>query len=190
MRLAAEFAAEEKLPMTRDDIIHTLQLAPHIEGGFFRRTYVSTRPLTNSDGATRPLLSSIFYMLTADQPRGRLHRNRSDILHYWHAGGALRYWLVKPDGELVQVVLGPDLANGQQLQLLVPGGWWKATELVAEAAGLPDYGLLSEAVCPGFDFADMTLGTAADIAATLPQHLHVLMPFCGDTPSSPPPPCD
>lgn len=182
MRPAAEFAAEIIL-MTREDIIHTLQLTPHVEGGFFRRTYASAHTLTNADGATRPLLSSIFYMLTTDQPRGRLHRNRSDILHYWHAGGALRYWLVKPDGELVQALLGPDLANGQQLQLLVPGGWWKATELVTDDRGLPDYGLLSEAVCPGFDFADMELGTAADIAATLPQYLNVLMPFCGNTPS-------
>ncbi|MET0380141.1 MAG: cupin domain-containing protein [Spongiibacteraceae bacterium] len=162
--------------MTRDDVIHALQLTPHIEGGFFRRTYASTQTTTRADGVTRPLLSSIFYMLTADHPRGRLHRNRSDILHYWHAGGALRYWLVKPDGELVQAVLGPDLANAQQLQLLVPGGWWKATELIA---GTEDYGLLSEAVCPGFDFADMTLATTADIAATLPQHLDTLQPFCG-----------
>lgn len=163
--------------MTRDEIISTLQLTPHVEGGFFRRTYASVQTLTIANGAPRPLLSSIFYLLTADQPRGRLHRNRSDILHYWHAGGALRYWLVKPDGELVQVVLGPDLANAQQLQLLVPGGWWKATELITDAAGLPDYGLLSEAVSPGFDFADMELGTAADLSATLPQHLAVLKPF-------------
>ena len=120
-------------------------------------------------------MSSIFYLLSDDSPIGRLHRNRSDILHYWHAGSALRYWLVKPNGELLQVVLGPDLANGEQLQLLVPGGWWKGTELIGG-----DFGLLSEAVCPGFDFADMELARFDLIAATFPQHAQVLRRFCGN----------
>jgi predicted cupin superfamily sugar epimerase len=158
--------------MTRDDVIRHLQLEAHIEGGFFRRTYTSPHSAA-IDGQTRPLLSSIFYLLTADAPRGHLHRNRSDILHYWHLGGALRYWLVNPQGELSQVVLGPHLDRGQQLQLLVPGGWWKGTELLDG-----DFGLLSEAVSPGFDFADMELARRDDIAATLPRHLPLLEPFC------------
>jgi len=118
-------------------------------------------------------MSSIYYMLTDDSPTGRLHRNRSDILHYWHAGGALRYWLITPEGELRNIVLGPNLAAGEQLQLLVPGGWWKATELARGG-----FGLLSEAVTPGFDFADMTLARCADIVAAFPQHAVVLRKFC------------
>lgn len=159
--------------MTRDEVIAALALTPHVEGGYFRRTYASPLTTSNTLGASRPLLSSIFYLLTDDAPRGRLHRNRSDILHFWHLGGALRYWLVDPQGALTQVVLGPDLGAGQQLQLLVPGGWWKATELIDG-----EFGLLSEAVAPGFDFADMTLASVAEIAATLPQHLDRLRPFC------------
>lgn len=159
--------------MTRDEVIAALDLAPHVEGGYFRRTYASPLTFRHATGDTRPLLTSIFYLLTADAPRGRLHRNRSDILHYWHAGGALRYWLIDPDGALSSVELGPDIAHGQQLQLLVPGGWWKATELLAG-----DFGLLSEAVAPGFDFADMELGDAGRIAAAWPQHWPILQVFC------------
>ncbi len=118
-------------------------------------------------------MSSIYYMLTDDNPAGHLHRNHSDIMHYWHAGGALRYWLITPDGELRNTVLGPDLAAGEQLQLLVPGGWWKATELVSGG-----FGLLSEAVSPGFDFADMTLARFADIVAAFPQHAAALRKSC------------
>ena len=111
-------------------------------------------------------------MLTDDSPRGHLHRNRSDILHYWHAGSALRYWLLKPTGQLEHVMLGPDLASGEHLQLLVPGGWWKATELVGG-----DFGLLSEAVCPGFEFADMELASFAVISTVHPRHAAALRRF-------------
>lgn len=158
--------------MNKHEVIAALQLEPHIEGGFFRRTYTAAQQISK-ESSPRPLMSSIYYMLTDDNPSGHLHRNRSDIMHYWHAGGALRYWLITPNGELRNIVLGPDLAAGEQLQLLVPGGWWKATELVHG-----EFGLLSEAVSPGFDFADMTLARFADIAAAFPQHATALRKFC------------
>lgn len=158
--------------MNKNEVIAALQLEPHIEGGFFRRTYVAQQQVDHHS-SPRALMSSIYYMLTDDNPTGHLHRNHSDIMHYWHAGGALRYSLITADGELRNTVLGPDLAAGEQLQLLVPGGWWKATELVRG-----EFGLLSEAVSPGFDFADMTLARFADIAA-FPQHAMALRKFCG-----------
>jgi len=160
------------LIVNKSDVIQTLQLEPHIEGGYFRRTFTASEHYLRDDGSTQSLMSSIFYLLTDDSPIGRLHRNRSAIMHYWHAGSALRYHLLKPDGELQQIELGPDLLRGQQLQMLVPGGWWKATELIDG-----EFGLLSEAVCPGFDFADMQLANFADINAAYPQHAGALKRF-------------
>ena len=156
---------------TRQQLIDQLQLQPHVEGGYFRRTYASGLPLETAQGP-RPAVTSIFYLLTSEQPRGRIHCNRSDILHYWHLGGPLRYYLIHPDGQLQKAVLGPDLSAGQQLQLLVPGGVWKATELVTG-----DFGLLSEAVTPGFDFADMTLGEFTVLQQQFPQHQALLERF-------------
>jgi predicted cupin superfamily sugar epimerase len=156
----------------KSDVIRALQLEPHVEGGYFRRTYCAERQV---DTASQPraLMTSIFYLLTDDAPCGRLHRNRSDILHFWHAGGALRYWLIDPDGALHSVDLGPDLAAGEYLQLLVPGGWWKASELLRG-----EFGLLSEAVSPGFDFADMTLANHKQLATDWPQLADRLHRFC------------
>ena len=163
--------------MNKSDVIQALQLEPHIEGGYFRRTFTSDQHFVANDSVSpqimRPLMSSIFYLLTDDNPIGRLHRNRSAIMHYWHAGSALRYHLLKPDGELQHIELGPDLRRGQQLQMLVPGGWWKATELIDG-----EFGLISEAVCPGFDYVDMQLASFADISATYPQHAAALRRFC------------
>ncbi len=60
-------------------LIRKLQLQPHVEGGYYRRTYNSQH---NSGEPQRSLMSSIYYLLTDDSPIGYFHRNQSDIIHY------------------------------------------------------------------------------------------------------------
>jgi predicted cupin superfamily sugar epimerase len=64
--------------------------------------------------------------------------------------------------------MGPDLRQGQLLQLTVPGGVWKASEIPGD--GDHGFGLISEAVSPGFEYADMTLGQQDQMLARFPQH--------------------
>ena len=65
--------------------------------------------------------------------------------------------------------MGPDILAGHKLQLIVPGGHWKAAELMITSKynvhGPPDidYGLISEAVAPEFNYMDWTLATEEDI---------------------------
>lgn len=151
--------------MNKQLLIEKLSLTPHIEGGYFARTYYSE--LTAAvpyDSRPRGLLSSIFYMLTNDSPIGHLHKNKSDIIHYFQGGSPLSYLIIHPDGTLEHKVLGNDLHNGQQLQLIVRGGCWKASELTAG-----EFGLISEAVSPSFDYADMELADADTIKSAFPQ---------------------
>jgi len=166
--------------LTKEALIQALALDPHVEGGYFRRTYtspVTVAPVDSAPVETAPVdtdsgkaaMSSIFYLLTEDSPVGHLHRNRSDILHFWQAGDPLRYTLLSPEGELRTVIVGPNVVAGQQLQLLVPGGTWKASALMAEHSSA-GYGLISEAVCPGFDFADHSMADAEQIKRRYPQH--------------------
>jgi len=68
---------------------------------------------------------------------------------------------------LQTLVMGSDVLAGQQLQLHVPGGIWKASRLLEGSNG---FGLISEAVSPGFDFADMEIGNRAKLMAQFPQH--------------------
>ena len=103
---------------------------------------------------------------------GRWHLNRSDIVHYFHLGDALDYYMIHPDGRLQTATLGPDLAAGDQLQLAVPGGVWKASHLPAG-----EHGLVSEAVSPGFDEADMQLGERSALLAQFPQHAELIHAF-------------
>ena len=76
---------------------------------------------------------------------GQFHFNQSDILHYFHLGDAIEYSLIHADGSLQTLVMGSDVLSGQQLQLHVPGGIWKASRLLSGSNG---FGLISEAVSP------------------------------------------
>ncbi|WP_339677647.1 cupin domain-containing protein [uncultured Zhongshania sp.] len=142
------------------DIIAQLNLAPHLEGGFYSRTFTSAHTVKD-----RAAMSAIYYLLSKESSVGHLHKNHSDILHFWQHGSAIDYTLLAPDGSVTNIVMGPDLAAGQQLQMLVPGGYWKASELRQG-----EYGLISEAVCPGFDFNDHKLADASQIQRDYPQH--------------------
>ena len=152
-----------------DDLIESLGLKGHIEGGFYRRTYESTgQPRISTGDSERFSMTSIYYLLTAGGPIGHFHRNQSDIVHYYHLGDPIEYVLIHPDGELQTVVMGPDPRRGHHLQLTVVGGVWKASRLTP--GGVHGYGLISEAVSPGFDYRDMTLGVTSELLTAFPQH--------------------
>jgi len=150
--------------MNKRQLIEKLSLAAHIEGGYFSRTYGSDiKADLPSYPEPRRLLSSIFYMLTDDNPIGYLHKNKSDIIHYFHGGSPLTYVILHPDGHLEKKTLGFDLDKGQQLQLIVRGGCWKASELESG-----EFGLISEAVAPGFEYEDMELADQETIRNRFP----------------------
>lgn len=150
--------------MNKQEIIKNLSLEPHpSEGGYFKRTYIS-EVTTTCPAGTRKTLSSIYYMLSDDSPIGYLHKNQSDIIHYFHSGSPITYTIIQLNGQLETRILGNDLSLGQTPQLTVKGGCWKASEL---SDG--EYGLLSEAVSPGFEYEDMELARATNICHHFPE---------------------
>lgn len=160
----------------KTEIIATLGLEAHVEGGYFARTFQPDhRPKVATPAGARYTMTSIHYLLTDDSPVGHWHRNQSDIVHFYHLGAPVHYYLLHPDGRLETAVLGPDLAAGQRLQLTVRGGVWKASHLPAGS-----YGLISEAVAPGFDYADMALGERDDLLAAFPEHAAEIRAFTRD----------
>ncbi|MEQ3554077.1 cupin domain-containing protein [Pseudonocardia nematodicida] len=134
----------------RPDLAAALDLAPHPEGGWYRRTWTS--PVTvETDRGPRPSATAILYLL--DGP-ARWHRVRSAELWCHHSG---------PDAELVlggdgdspgtETVLRLGTAGADALpQREVPADVWQ------RAAPLGDGPVLvSCVVSPGFDFADFEL---------------------------------
>ena len=153
---------------TAEMVATALNLSSHVEGGYYRRSYQADHrdPVITQSGE-RFLMTSIYYMLTTQSPVGHFHLNKSDIMHYYHLGDPIRYTLLHPDGKIETFVMGADVTQGEMLQLDVKGGIWKASEL---SPGKHGYGLISEAVTPGFDFADMTLGKKPQLSKLFPQH--------------------
>ena len=149
--------------MDAKEIISELGLQAHVEGGYYRRGYCSEQRLDKK--SDQSLASSIYYLLTKKQSIGHFHRNKSDILHFHHGHGLIRYYLITAQGELSVVDMGSDIKQGQQLQLVVPGGTWKASELIDG-----EFGLISEVVVPEFRFEDMALAGSDEWALWQENH--------------------
>jgi predicted cupin superfamily sugar epimerase len=149
--------------MNLKDVFEYLDLTEHIEGGYYRRCYCSDKKINaNTDQA---MASSIYYLLTEKRPVGHFHKNTSDILHFYHGGGTVLFHLLGKDGVYRTQILGPNLAEGHALQLLVAGGTWKASELLSG-----EFSLISEVVVPEFRFEDMVLAKQGDLQKYIQQH--------------------
>jgi len=159
--------------MNKQDWIEKLSLIEHVEGGYFSESYRAAEEMaTPREGSVRSVMTSIYYLLTDDRPIDHLHQNKSDIMHYFQAGSPITYILVNLEGELSKATLGLDVAKGEVPQLLVPSGYWKAAVLEAG-----EYGLLGEAVAPGFDYRDMAIAQADSIRAQFPTLWNELAPY-------------
>lgn len=131
-------------------IAAALQLEPlPLEGGLFRRTFTG-------GGAT-----AILFMLIGDE-FSALHRLHSDELYFHHGGSPLRMLLIEPDGTHHEVLLGSDVAAGQQPQVHVPATWWQGS-----SADGP-WSLVSTVVSPGFDWHNFALGDRDELIALSP----------------------
>jgi uncharacterized protein len=135
-------------------VIATLGLVPHPEGGYFAEVYRSATSVDPGDGrSARPALTSIYFLLPAGAV-SRWHRVRSDEVWHFYEGSPLDLWTSTPDGDTAQRHrLGPP-AEGQLAVAIVPAGCWQA----ARSAG--EYSLVGCTVAPGFEFQDFTI--AAD----------------------------
>lgn len=148
-------------PATASLITH-LTLAPHPEGGFFRRlhasSYTTPAPYPSTDPATRLASSSIHYLLTPSCPIGHFHRNRSLTYHFWHRGRG-RYILISESGEVETFVVGGDVAAGERAMWVAKGGRWKCSfieesEQSEEGDGNGEGLWISEVVVPAWEERD------------------------------------
>ena len=167
--LTADQALRE---MDKIAVMKALQLEPHVEGGYFKRTYTSQHTTTGN----KVSMSSIYHMLTTDSPIGHTHKNCSDIIRYYHSLGLpFRYLLLFPDGHIKETMLGPDILGGHKLQLLTPGDTWVCTEiLTGQGGGAEEFGIVSEA---GFEYSDMVMATKEIIQSQYPQYWNTLKKF-------------
>jgi len=155
--------------MTAQEIKTLLKLEAHpVEGGYFRRTYTSERNVELERG-TRAMGTAIYYLLEPGT-FSEMHVLSSDELFHFYLGDPVEMLQLWPNGETKIVILGPDLAAGHQVQHLVPAGVWQGTRLI----GAGKVALLGCSVVPGFDFADYTSATYAELAVKWPRDVDLI----------------
>jgi uncharacterized protein len=150
--------------MTASEIKALLKLEPHpVEGGSFRRTYTSKQSVRLERGE-RAMGTAIYYLLEPGT-FSEMHVLTSDELFHFYLGDPVEMLQLWPDGHSVLLTLGPDIAEGQHVQLLVPAGVWQGARLIGDGK----VALLGCSVVPGFDFADYTSGSFGELAALWPH---------------------
>jgi uncharacterized protein len=141
--------------LTPQEIIALLHLKSHPEeGGFYRETYLSDEKITVANlpprySSERAFSTAIYYLLTP-QTCSRLHRLKTDEIFHFYLGDPVTMLLLNPDGSSQEITLGPDITNGQQLQVVVPRYTWQGSFLMAGG----QVALMGTTMAPAFDNAD------------------------------------
>jgi predicted cupin superfamily sugar epimerase len=131
--------------MTPADIIRTLGMQPHPEGGHYVETYRS--PAAPGE---RAAVTAIYFLLQAGE-YSHWHRVDAAEIWLWHAGAPLALTVSENGHDAWGVRLGADLASGLKPQAVVPPGAWQT------AVSLGAWTLVSCTVSPGFEFAHFEL---------------------------------
>lgn len=130
--------------MTAEEVIHRLGLTPHPEGGFYRETF------------REPASTAIYYLLREGESSAWHRQNAAEVWHHY-AGSTLELSVSTDQGKTV-IRLGPDLAAGEQPQVVVPAGAWQsARSLPGSIPGNTGWSLVGCTVAPAFRFTHFEL---------------------------------
>ncbi|KAI8966709.1 RmlC-like cupin domain-containing protein [Daldinia sp. FL1419] len=145
---AASIPYESLTPINQrsaQDVIDQLKLIPNDEKGYYVQTFEDADSVTSSGNSTRSASTAIYYLL--EGAVGSSYWHRVDAVEVWHyyAGAPLTLSLSNNDGKPpVNQVLGPDIFNNEQPQVVIPKGTWQS------ALSSGKWTLVGTTVAPGF----------------------------------------
>ena len=134
------------------ELIATLTLRPHPEGGFFREIFRSGTQVETKDGrGSRAALTTIYFLLAVGT-HSRWHQVDSDEVWHFYEGDPLELLELDAAGRsLARHRLGVVDGTGQLPVRTIAAGSWQA------AQPLGAYTLVGCTVGPGFEFADFRM---------------------------------
>ena len=115
-------------------------------------------------------------MVTPSAPV-RLHRIRNDQLYHYYLGDPLEVFMLNADGSTERVIVGPDLRNGQYVQLLIPGNTFHTARLVRNGRWF----LGASTEWPGVVPTDVEIGNLDLLADKYPAVAADLRAIAGST---------
>lgn len=162
--------------MTAEQLIETLNLKPHPEGGFYAETFRASLDVDSPEHPAPRSASTAIYFLLQRGDFSAFHSVRSDELWHHYAGDPLELTLIDAEGARSTLLLGKDLTRGERPQLLAPRNVLQAARAVDD--GPYGYVLCGCTVAPGFDFADFEMPTASSLRAKYPAHAALFERLC------------
>lgn len=143
--------------------ITSLGLEPHPEGGYYRQLF-------GNDESGKKDISTIYYMLTANDISAfhRLH----DVIEIWyyHAGEPLNIYVIDTDGKLIVHNLSPE----SEMQVIIQPEQWFAAEIPSKQ----EFSLVGCAVAPAFTFENFELADKKELLKQFPQYSELIERMC------------
>jgi predicted cupin superfamily sugar epimerase len=160
-----------------EEIIRSLNLTKHPEGGYYREIYRSNEfipieVLENRKNAKKPYrnISTSIYYLLVNSDVSLFHRIKSDeIWHFYQGSPLLLHILDEEKQEYRNITLGKDLV----FQVVVPKNVWFSAEILDKSS----YSLIGCTVSPGFEFEDFEIAKSQDLISKFPQWENLIKKF-------------
>lgn len=127
--------------LTIRQIIERYGMERHHIAGWFSVHY------SDSELWGRPKVSSIYYLLTGDEPMPLHKRDSIEVWHYYQ-GAAAEFIITNGSNHRDTSVVGPDHLQGQRPQLAVPAYLWQSCRSLGE------WTLLGCTMSPGYRPSD------------------------------------
>ena len=141
-------------------LVNTLKLEKHPEGGFYSETYRSTLSTANKKGV---LMTSIYFLLTSENV-SNFHRISNDELWFHHEGSPIVIHTLE-DKVHKEYILGKTYNDVCSPQHLVKGNTIFGSAVLAPNS----YALVSCVVSPGFEFKDFELFSYDELITEFPN---------------------
>ncbi len=150
-----------------EELVSSLELQSHPEGGFYKEVYRSESSIETSDGK-RSLMTSIYFLLTSENI-SKFHQIKSDEMWYYHEGSPLTVHVIDKAGKYQKIKVGPANEINKPQQMVPAGVIFGSTVDAADS-----YALVSCVVAPGFDFQDFKLFEREELLKKFPEHAEII----------------
>ena len=156
--------------VTAEQIIKFFGMKPlQGEGGYYVETYRAKEKIPEAFlpgryTGERDFGTAILYLITTDKC-SRLHRVKSDEIYHFYLGEPITMLQLHADRSSEVITLGPDIMNGQHVQVTVPAGSWQGC-LLNEGGR---FALMGTTITPGFEFRDFESGRREELLKRYPN---------------------